>query len=109
MSSHAKIVGLSVATALLCTSTGVVAQTTKSRPATSAVTANTCLEKLASGASRTRCEQVAVRKKNAQNTDVAGATRSSFLNPRTPGTGVVTVASSNGRQDVITSSTSLKK
>ncbi len=105
MSSNANIAGLTVAAALLCASTALHAQT-KNRPATSAVTANTCLEKLASGASRARCEQVATRKKSSQRSDTPGATRSSFLNPRAPGAGVVTVASSNSQQKAVTASSS---
>jgi hypothetical protein len=107
MSSHANIAGLTIAAALLCASTAVHAQT-KNRPATSAVTANTCLEKLASGASRTRCEQVATRKKSSQQSDTPGVTRSSFLNPRAPGAGVVTVVSADARQKAVTGSTNLR-
>jgi hypothetical protein len=67
---------------------------TPNRPATSAVTANTCLEKLASGASKQRCENLAPKRKSRsqEKSDVPGTNRASFLNPRSPGTGVATTS-----------------
>jgi hypothetical protein len=74
-------------------SSAALAQTGTTRPATSAISATTCLEKLASGASKQVCEQSATsRRSTSDATPPPGATRDSFLNPRSPGRGVVTTA-----------------
>jgi hypothetical protein len=91
---------IALAIAVFAAGTGAVSVHAQSqrRPATSAVTATTCLEKLASGASKSRCEDVATKTKTKERSSIAGTNRSSFINPRAPGTGVVTVVGSDARK-----------
>jgi ribosomal protein S5 len=66
----------------------------------SPVTANTCIEKLATGASKERCEVVAQSKRSAANQQRSSnsSAKSVFLSPRSPGTGVATAPPANFSQ-----------
>lgn len=80
---------LAVVVVSSCYAGALQAQT---RPATSAVTASTCLEKLVSGASKERCEQVKKHDPISQQTQRRSE---GFLAPRSPGNGVATAPESN--------------
>jgi hypothetical protein len=91
MSSFTKASVAAVAVTLGCVGSGNAnSQQDLKKKQTQITASSSCLEKLATDVSKSRCELTHGEKKS-ETINYAGVARESFLSPRRPGTGVVSV------------------